>query len=230
MKLIAALSVKARLAALVLMALAGILLVAGIGLYGLQLATRSALVVAERHLPAALAGRAATPAPDAEGHRAAAGRRGAGPAGRRRPVPDPSGRRARRAVADDPVLGADAVGAARAGVGQSAHRRHHRRHRQHCGPDQHPGAQRRGRGGAGRRARPRLRRRGGRGAHAVAPQRRRGAGGGVGRRFRQLAPAGRAAERGDGGVQARLPLIATPCAARPRFLSDDAQVPGRGCR
>jgi methyl-accepting chemotaxis protein len=52
MKLIAALSVKARLGALVLMALAGTLLVAGIGLYGLQLATRSALVVAERHLPA----------------------------------------------------------------------------------------------------------------------------------------------------------------------------------
>ena len=47
-------------------------------------------------------------------------------------------------------------------------RRHHRRDRRHRVPDQHPGAERRGRSGARRRAGPRLRGRGRRGAHAGA--------------------------------------------------------------
>ena len=47
-------------------------------------------------------------------------------------------------------------------------RRHHRHHRRHRVPDQHPGAQRRGRGRARRRAGPRLRGRGQRGAQPRA--------------------------------------------------------------
>ena len=55
------------------------------------------------------------------------------------------------------------------------HRRHHRRDRRHRLPDQHPGAERRGRSGARRRAGPRLRRGGRRGAQPGAAPRRRGA-------------------------------------------------------
>ncbi len=55
-------------------------------------------------------------------------------------------------------------------------RRHHRRDRRHRLPDQHPGAERRGRSGARRRAGPRLRGGGGRGAQPGAAQRRGGQG------------------------------------------------------
>ena len=54
-------------------------------------------------------------------------------------------------------------------------RRHHRHHRRHRLPDQHPGAERRGRGGTCRRAGPRLRRRRRRGAQPGPAQRRGGA-------------------------------------------------------
>jgi methyl-accepting chemotaxis protein len=52
MKTLASLSVKARLGLLVLLALMGVLLVAGVGLFGLHKNTASARVVADRHLPA----------------------------------------------------------------------------------------------------------------------------------------------------------------------------------
>ena len=56
-----------------------------------------------------------------------------------------------------------------------AHRRDHRRDRRHRLPDQHPGAERRRRSGACRRARPRLRGGGLRGAQPGAAQLHRGA-------------------------------------------------------
>ena len=55
-------------------------------------------------------------------------------------------------------------------------RRHHQRDRRHRVPDQHPGAQRRGRSGARRRAGPRLRGRGRRGAQPGPAQRGGGQG------------------------------------------------------
>ncbi len=53
---------------------------------------------------------------------------------------------------------------------QPEDRRHHRRDRWHCVPDQHPGAERRGGSGAGWRAGPGVRRGGGRGAQPRAAQ------------------------------------------------------------
>ncbi len=52
MKTLSSLSVKARLGLLVLLALTGVLLVAGVGLFGLSKNTASARIVTERHLPA----------------------------------------------------------------------------------------------------------------------------------------------------------------------------------
>ena len=59
---------------------------------------------------------------------------------------------------------------------QPQDRRHHRRDRRHRVPDQHPGAQRRGRSRARRRAGPRLRGGRRRGAQPGAAQRQRGQG------------------------------------------------------
>ena len=58
----------------------------------------------------------------------------------------------------------------------ASHRRHHRRDRRHRLPDQHPGAERRGRGGARRRAGPRLCGGRRRGAQPGAAQRHGGEG------------------------------------------------------
>ena len=75
-------------------------------------------------------------------------------------------------------------------------RRHHRRDRRHRVPDQHPGAERRGRSGARRRAGPRLRGGGQRGAQPGAAQRRGGQGDqGADHRQRRARRAGHGAGR-----------------------------------
>ena len=91
-------------------------------------------------------------------------------------------------------------------------RRHHRRDRRHRVPDQHPGAERGGRGGARRRTGPRLRGGGRRGAQPRAAQRAGGQGDqgadhGERREGRSRQPAGRRGwpsdERHRGAGQAR---------------------------
>ncbi len=89
-------------------------------------------------------------------------------------------------------------------------RRHHRRHRRHCVPDQYPGAERRGGSGARRRTGPRLRRRRLRGAQPGAALGRRGQGNqGIDRQLgrpdrhrRQAGAAGRRHHGGRGGQRA----------------------------